>query len=178
MQKSITTLRGPILFIIIFLFFILLLKKSPPLHDSLQAVILKFRSQPCPSPWSPLLPPPLSQQQYSCFPIQTNSTSYTAKLCANQRGVCNAGYVEIENISGRCQFLNDNVNASPFEEMNRHVKEELGPDTFSVLFDGPSREVGDLDYQGDCRYRYYYDLKNGGNFTVRIILVYDVSTNQ
>jgi len=97
------------------------------------------------------------------------------QLCQGRKS-CNQGYVEISYQNDvHCLHVETNGKSSEDPEQNNYVKTLLGPHTFFVIFDGPTRlNVEAPEYMGNCRYRYHYNLRNGGDFELRAFLLNDV----
>ena len=129
----------------------------------------------CPIPW---LDSPLStrkETELNCVKVATNHTEFQVKLCYDPQG-CNVGHILINYLNtARCDIVEKEFNASKVVEQNNYVKGKLGPHTISVLFDGATRAGGEkMEYLGGCRYRYPFNLGNGGRFALRVVLVYQV----
>ncbi|KAI8621258.1 hypothetical protein BC830DRAFT_1095439 [Chytriomyces sp. MP71] len=104
-----------------------------------------------------------------CKPIPTNSKDFKLNICQSPV-LCGQGYFKIERIDKkRCakelaMDLSWNIN------VERYLKEKVGPDAFYIQFDGPERAAfGMWTHLGDCVYKHPFRLINSGAYTVKIM---------
>ena len=125
-----------------------------------------------------------------CIPVPSNSTNFDIELCYST-ALCNQGWVNVAyhpstptplhssyNDTRTCAQL-ESLHPAPKDPIEEaYIKNQLGPHTIYVIFDGAIRQAHEkpVGYQmnGECRYRYNFDLNNGGDWWMRVVLVYDV----
>lgn len=129
----------------------------------------------CPVPWLNQTALRPTEEKLDCANVQTNHTEWKVELCYDTQA-CNRGYVQVDYLNtDRCTTVEKEMNPSRMKEQNDYVKRKLGPHTISVLFDGATRDGGEkMEYLGECSYRKRFDLRNGGRFALRVVLVYEV----
>lgn len=140
-------------------------------HSIIQ--LLQPSTPSCPLPWES--PPPLEPQTFSnqCVELNSNHSEFTISLCAD-RNLCNVGSIFIISLN-RTSWSND-YPVDPDSNQDEWVKRTKGPNTFLVLFDGAVREGGERAvYEGGGKWRFDYNLGNGGSWELRILWLYRVS---
>jgi hypothetical protein len=134
----------------------------------------------CPDPLAVSAParPSSPDEPEICEPMPSRkSDPFTLSLCRKPGRTCNEGSVVItRRTAATCARLESSFWPSRDLEEAAKIKREWGPDAFEIQFDGPERLVlVRPEYQGDCTYRYPFQLHNAGPFTVQIYWVYTVS---
>ena len=125
-----------------------------------------------------------------CINVPSNSTNFDIELCYSTSG-CNQGWVNVDyhpstltpfnstyNDKRTCAQLESLHPAPKDPQEEAYIKSELGPHTIFVVFDGAVRQAFEkpIGFElGKCRYRYDFELNNGGDWWMRVVLVYDVS---
>ena len=135
---------------------------------------------------------PLATDQLKCINVPSNSTNFDIELCYSTT-LCNQGWVNVayhpssptpSNSSyvdkRTCAEIESSLHPAPKDPIEEaYIKNQLGPHTIYVIFDGAIRQAHEkpvgYTMDGSCLYRYRFELNNGGDWWMRVVLVYDVS---
>lgn len=145
----------------------------------------------CPSPFTPLQP-----SQSPSTPPSSSSSPYTALSSRNPTfslsishdpSTCNSFTLRIRrNDEARCAHMESSVDPAPEDEQtSKWIRENIGPDVFSVQVEGAERRMEDVPtvYSGGCQYEFSFRLRNAGLvwlsaewlFEVRLFFVFSRS---
>ncbi|KAI9349720.1 hypothetical protein BDR26DRAFT_915394 [Obelidium mucronatum] len=109
----------------------------------------------------------------NCRPLAALAGDFEVRLCESRR-FCGQGYFAISRTDkAKCaRAFDQTLSLSP--ELDAYFKNQLGPDSFHVLFDGPERASSSMwKHLGNCEYKLSFRLTNPGLFKVKLFHVHD-----
>ncbi|KZV87405.1 hypothetical protein EXIGLDRAFT_723769 [Exidia glandulosa HHB12029] len=126
-----------------------------------------FASTACPNPLAP--PPPRSSRKPECHSLPTNPELALEVSVCFAPDIANQGHFLISRTNAEECAKADAHNPSTNPETNALLK-AYGPDIFHFSLDGDHRWDGELDveYLGQCQYRYPFSLMSAGPFNLTI----------
>ncbi|ORY51793.1 hypothetical protein BCR33DRAFT_761825 [Rhizoclosmatium globosum] len=95
--------------------------------------------------------------------------NFTVQLCMSKR-FCGQGYFVVSRVDKEQCQRDMKIQVSRTPKFDKYVKDEIGPDTFMLIFDGPERAAPAMwRHLGNCDYKIPFRLTNPGLFTLKLL---------
>ncbi|KAI8621247.1 hypothetical protein BC830DRAFT_297069 [Chytriomyces sp. MP71] len=108
----------------------------------------------------------------NCVSVPASGGDFKVDMCQS-KVLCGQGYFKIERTDKKRCEKEMRMELSWNKNLDRYLKEEVGPDAFYVEFNGPERAVFPMwTHLGDCVYKHPFRLINPGAYTVSISHAY------
>ncbi|KAJ3291307.1 hypothetical protein HDU79_002487 [Rhizoclosmatium sp. JEL0117] len=86
--------------------------------------------------------------------------NFTVQLCMSKR-FCGQGYFVVSRVDKEQCQRDMKIQVSRTPKFDKYVKDEIGPDTFMLIFDGPERAAPAMwRHLGNCDYKIPFRLTN------------------